>query len=83
MADEPMIEDRMVAALLRERDAYVRQGKPDRVAQVDEQLALRGYSPPKDDTDDKSGSSDTGKGDDKPPASSKPQGRRAPAKRTT
>jgi len=44
--NEPQTEDPMVAALLRERAGYVgRKGKEDRVAAVDEQLALRGYSP--------------------------------------
>jgi hypothetical protein len=47
MTDEtPKTEDPMVAALLRERAGYVgRKGKEDRVAAVDEQLALRGYAP--------------------------------------
>jgi len=36
-------DDPMVAALLRERESYVRFGKKDRVAAVDEQLRLRGY----------------------------------------
>lgn len=40
---EPVTEDSMVAALLRERDSYVQRDMPDRVAEVDEQLALRGY----------------------------------------
>lgn len=35
--------DGMIAALLRERDGYLRAGKADRVAAVDEQLALRGH----------------------------------------
>lgn len=43
---ESQTEDPMVAALLRERAGYVgRKGMEDRVAAVDEQLALRGYSP--------------------------------------
>ncbi|MER5882714.1 hypothetical protein ABT160_02680 [Streptomyces sp. NPDC001941] len=37
-------DDPMVAALLRERAGYVARGLDDRVAAVDEQLALRGYS---------------------------------------
>lgn len=41
-----MTDDRMIAALLRERDAYQRQGKADRVALVDEQLRLRGHQDP-------------------------------------
>lgn len=43
-----MTDDRMIAALLRERDGYERRGLADRVAQVDEQLALRGYEPERD-----------------------------------
>lgn len=46
MSDEPKTQDPMVAALLRERAGYVNRGLDDRVAQVDEQLALRGYTPP-------------------------------------
>jgi hypothetical protein len=33
----------MIAALLREREGLVSQGKTDRVSQVDEQLKLYGY----------------------------------------
>lgn len=36
--------DPMIAALLREREGYLRMGKTERVAAVDEQLALRGYT---------------------------------------
>ena len=46
---EPQSEDPMVAALLRERVGYVGRGMDDRVAQVDEQLKLRGVEPPADD----------------------------------
>ncbi|WP_425244847.1 hypothetical protein [Streptomyces sp. NEAU-NA10] len=42
---EPQTEDTMIAALLREREGLVQLGKKDRVAQVDEQLKLRGYKP--------------------------------------
>lgn len=35
----------MVAALLRERETYVRRGQDDRIRQVDEQLAHYGYEP--------------------------------------
>lgn len=35
----------MIAALLREREAYERRGQNDRVRQVDEQLAHHGYEP--------------------------------------
>ncbi|MCY0930789.1 hypothetical protein OTB20_32290 [Streptomyces sp. H27-H1] len=39
-------EDRkMIAALLRERESYVRRGETDRVRQVDEQLAHYGHEP--------------------------------------
>lgn len=37
--------ERMIAALLRERDGLARQGKTDRVALVDEQLQFYGYEP--------------------------------------
>ncbi|MEU9285970.1 hypothetical protein AB0D57_14900 [Streptomyces sp. NPDC048275] len=43
---ESQTEDPMVAALLREREGLVQRDLKDRVAQVDEQLALRGYKPP-------------------------------------
>ncbi|MFM9652762.1 hypothetical protein [Streptomyces galilaeus] len=49
MTDTPQTEDPMVAALLRERAGYVARGMDDRVAQVDEQLRLRGAEPPADD----------------------------------
>lgn len=44
-ATTPATEDPMVAALLRERAGYVTRELPDRVAEVDEQLKLRGYEP--------------------------------------
>jgi hypothetical protein len=44
MSDQAKTSDPMVAALLRERDGLVQRGLDDRIAQVDEQLALRGYS---------------------------------------
>ncbi|MEE1763695.1 hypothetical protein [Streptomyces sp. SP18BB07] len=46
MTDESQTEDPMVAALLREREGYVQRGMDDRVAQVDEQLKLRGHQAP-------------------------------------
>ncbi|MFF0136762.1 hypothetical protein ACFYRN_09975 [Streptomyces sp. NPDC005227] len=52
MPDEPQTEDPMVAALLRERAGYVGRGMQDRVAQVDEQLQLRGVEPPAADKTD-------------------------------
>jgi hypothetical protein len=36
----------MVEALMHEREGYVRDGKTDRVAQVDEQIAVLGGKPP-------------------------------------
>ncbi|WP_157251042.1 hypothetical protein [Nonomuraea typhae] len=38
-----MTDDAMIAALLREREGYVQRGMDERVAQVDEQLRLRGH----------------------------------------
>ncbi|KIF69239.1 hypothetical protein HY68_12620 [Streptomyces sp. AcH 505] len=45
MSDEPQTDDPMVAALLRERAGYATRGMDERVAQVDEQLKLRGHAP--------------------------------------
>lgn len=67
-----MAEDSMVAALLRERDGYVRRGLDERVAQVDEQLKARGHTPPGAELD--------GESDD--PAAEAPRARRSPPKRT-
>lgn len=39
-------DDPMIAALLREREGYVRRGLAGRAKLVDEQLALRGYRDP-------------------------------------
>lgn len=44
MSDTPMTDDPTIAALLRERNGYVVRGLDDRVAAVDEQLAIRGYA---------------------------------------
>ncbi|MFJ4692842.1 hypothetical protein [Streptomyces sp. NPDC088766] len=41
-----MTEDTMIAALRREREGYAALGLDDRVAEVDEQLRLRGVQPP-------------------------------------
>ncbi|WP_204045707.1 hypothetical protein [Acrocarpospora phusangensis] len=43
---EPQTEDTMIAGLLRERDGYRQRGMAERVALVDEQLALRGWTGP-------------------------------------
>lgn len=45
MSEEPLTEDPMVAALLREREGLVQRGLKERVDQVDAQLKLRGYTP--------------------------------------
>jgi hypothetical protein len=37
--------ERMIAALRREREGFVRAGKDDRVALVDEQLKFYGFEP--------------------------------------
>lgn len=65
--------DPMIAALLRERDGYIAQGKTDRVALVDEQLRLRGHETEPDSKPDP----DAGKAAEKPP-----RGRQAPPKHT-
>lgn len=41
--------DKTIAALLRERSALLSQGKDERAAQVDTELAARGYEAPKSD----------------------------------
>lgn len=48
-ADDP--RSRMVDSLLVERRGYVTRGKPDRVAQVDEQIRHYGGQPPADSED--------------------------------
>lgn len=50
MSEESQTEDPMVAALLRERAGYVNRGMAGRVAAVDEQLTLRGHTPPAEGT---------------------------------
>ncbi|MFG2002300.1 hypothetical protein ACGFNU_24420 [Spirillospora sp. NPDC048911] len=72
--DEPQALDPMVAALLREREGYVQRGMDDRVAQVDEQLRIRGHQPP-------AVPAKTGKGSRS--SSAQPKGRQAPGKATT
>jgi hypothetical protein len=69
---EPISDDRMVAALLREREGYVRRGLTERVAAVDEQIKRRGGTPPKDGPPPKQETTDT-----------KPRGRRPPGKSRT
>lgn len=51
-------DDPMVAALLRERDAYARTGRTDRIPEVDRQLSLRGYTPADEDEPGKAGGED-------------------------
>lgn len=45
---EPLTDDRMVAALLREREGYQRRGLKERVAEVDQQIKHYGGTPPQD-----------------------------------
>lgn len=72
-----MTDDPMIAALLREREGYVQQGMGDRVAQVDEQLALRGHTAP-------TGAPEASPGPvDANARSTPPKGRRAARKSTT
>ncbi|NUP45350.1 MAG: hypothetical protein HOY76_52070 [Streptomyces sp.] len=72
MPDAPQTEDSMVAALLREREGLVQRGLTDRVAEVDEQLKLRGAEPPTDDKPSRASSRST-----------PPKGRRAKGSETT
>lgn len=76
-----MTEDPMVAALLRERESYLRTARPERAELVDEQLATRGYRV------DKTGKlvalADAPKGAESDPARTPPKARQAPQKRTT
>ena len=69
---EPQTEDTMVAALLREREGLVQRGLDDRVAEVDEQLKLRGAEPHAD-----------GKPARATSRSTPPKGRRAKGTETT
>ncbi|MGW4476802.1 hypothetical protein ACWENQ_44725 [Nonomuraea sp. NPDC004354] len=73
---EPVSKDAMVAALLREREGYVQRGLAERVAEVDEQLKLRGHAPPKSNTPPNSETTGEATG-------GKPRGRRAPGKSRT
>jgi hypothetical protein len=73
---EPLTEDGMVAALLREREGYVVRGMAERIAAVDAELRRRGVEPPplgppaKQETKQET-------------AQRAPRGRRAPGKSTT
>lgn len=71
--EEPETTDPIVAALLRERDAYRQRELPDRVAQVEEQLRIRGWR-------DASADRPTAEPE---LATEVPKGRRAPQRRTT
>lgn len=42
-----MASDPRIAALLRERDGLANAGKTERVEQIDAELKVRGYEPPK------------------------------------
>lgn len=49
----PEQRDKMIAALLREREGLAAAGKSDRIAQVDEQLQHHGYDPKQKARDDR------------------------------
>lgn len=75
---EPVSRDSMVAALLRERQGYLSRGLPERVAEVDEQLRLRGHEPPKDGPPPKTETAEQHRTDQ-----SQPRARRVPGKSRT
>lgn len=66
--------DNMIAALLRERDGYVRRNLDDRVKQVDEQLGHLGYAPEGEQRKGPKGRSST-------PQQTADQGKKPPSKR--
>ena len=71
-------DERMIAALLREREGYKRRGLDDRVRQVDEQLQHYGHKPEPDESDGPQGRT-------APPqqtAAGKPPAKKAAAKKT-
>jgi hypothetical protein len=77
---------RMIAALLREREGYVRRGLDDRVRQVDEQLEHHGYSGAPDENDGPEGrasepkrTADAGKSPAKKAAAKKTAASKPPA----
>jgi hypothetical protein len=75
---EPQTQDPMVAALLRERAGYAgRKGKEDRVAAVDEQLALRGCAPDGEPIAPTDAEGDSGTGTE--PRATPPKGRQTRA----
>jgi hypothetical protein len=79
-----MTEDTMIAALLRERAGLVQRGLTERVAQVDEQLAHRGYTP--EDGESEQGAAKTPAPAKKTEAAAKaapPRGRQARSPETT
>lgn len=83
--DQPVTDDGMVAALLRERDGYVRRGLPERVAQVDAELRRRGVEPPAGKrTPPKTETAEVDQGEaEAEPAAAVPRARRAPGKSAT
>lgn len=76
--------DPMVAALLRERESYVRSGKPGRVRQVTEALAARGYTDPPAEEVAEAGTEPPAEPPAKDgPDTKPPQGRRATPRQST
>lgn len=72
--------ERMIAALLRERSGLASQGKTDRVAQVDEQLKFYGYEPAETPAEESPAEAPVEKADPKKQA---PQGRSAKPQQQT
>jgi len=72
-------DENMIAALKRERAAYVANGDDDRVAQVDEQLEYYGYSPEPDQADGPQGRTQAPQ---QTADQSKPSAKKAAAKKT-
>jgi hypothetical protein len=79
-----MTDDRMIAALLRERDGYALYGNEGGVAAVDEQLALHGYQAPAAEPKqtETAPPAPAAKAPAKAPAKTQPRARRAPRKAT-
>ncbi|WP_242890260.1 hypothetical protein [Actinomadura litoris] len=61
MSDDRVRDEGMIAALKRERAAYVARGDDDRVSQVDEQLKHYGYEGEQDAVVDPTGNAPAGR----------------------
>lgn len=85
VSDAPKRDDRMIAALRREREGLVQAGKDDRVEQVDEQLKLHGYTEAGKSSDKGADKGDDASKDEKSQQARKqpPQGRTTRPQQTT